>query len=264
MSEQLPFLVPAYSALAAVYDRAGYADYGAEHVPLYIMYAQSVDWAGRRIIDLGCGTGETTLLLARRTYRVVGMDNNPYMLAQAADKWSRYEEEVHNPPEFVQMDMRQFESPLGPVDMVIAAGGVLNAIHNLRDLETVFSQVHQNLEPERFFIFDLMTIQGLASNPGDALDYDDGESLVISVRTQFSYETLSRTRHYIIWQRQENGHWGRQDEQHVERGYPVQAVSAMLERSGFTMVAVLNPDLEPFDAQSDKHGRAVFFASKRA
>jgi hypothetical protein len=104
----------------------------------------------------------------------------------------------------------------------------------------------------------------LASNSGDALDYDDGDSLVISVRTQFSYETLSRTRHYIIWQRQENGHWGRQDEQHIERGYPVQAVSAMLERTGFTMVAVLDPNLEPFDAQEDQHGRAVFFASKRA
>jgi hypothetical protein len=44
--------------------------------------------------------------------------------------------------------------------------------HNLRDLESVFARIQQNLEPERFFVFDLMTIQGLASNSGDALDYD--------------------------------------------------------------------------------------------
>lgn len=264
MSEQLSSLVPAYSALAAVYDRAGYADYAAQHVSQYIMFAQSVDWAGRRILDLGCGTGETTLQLARRAYRVVGVDQSQHMLAQAYEKLGQFEEEIHNPPEFVQMDIRQLDSPLGLVDMVIAAGGVFNAIHNLRELENSFSQVNQALEPERFFIFDMCTIQGLSSNALDSLDFDDGDSLVISVRTRFSYEALSRTRTYTIWQREADGHWRRQDEQHIERGYPVQAVSAMLERTGFTMVAVLNPDLEPFDAQADQHGRAVFFASKRA
>lgn len=263
MSEQLPFLVPPYTALAAVYDRGGYADYAVQHMPQYVMYAQSVDWAGRRILDLGCGTGETTLQLAQRSYRVAGIDQSPHMLAQAAEKLAQFDDEIHNPPEFAQMDMRQLESPLGPVDMVIAAGGVLNAIHNLRELEGTFSRVQQTLDPERFFIFDLLTIQGLAAELGESFDYDDGESLAISVRSRFSYETLSRTRHYTIWQRQENNLWQRQDEQHIERGYPIQAVSAMLERTGFTVVAVLNPDLEPFDAQEDRHGRAVFFASSR-
>jgi ubiquinone/menaquinone biosynthesis C-methylase UbiE len=42
----------------------------------------------RRILDLGCGTGSTTLLLKRQfpDADVIGLDLSPYMLAVAADK----------------------------------------------------------------------------------------------------------------------------------------------------------------------------------
>jgi ubiquinone/menaquinone biosynthesis C-methylase UbiE len=45
----------------------------------------------RRLLDLGCGTGSTTLLLKQRfpEARVVGLDLSPYMLAIANDKAQR-------------------------------------------------------------------------------------------------------------------------------------------------------------------------------
>jgi hypothetical protein len=147
---------------------------------------------------------------------------------------------------------------------VLAVGGVLNAIQSLRELEKTFVQVNQALEPDKLFTFDVRTIRGLANelNDYDSVYYDNNDDLTVTVRNSFSFETLSNTRHYIIWQRQGEA-WQRQDEIHVERGYPIQGIIAMLQRAGFEIVAVLTPDMEPFDVQRDTHGQAVFVAQKQ-
>jgi len=270
MYEQLPFLVPPYSALADVYDRAGFSDYARQSISRYISYAQSIDWAGRRVLDLGCGTGVTTWYIAQQGYRVVGIDSSASMLAHAQVRGQLQTEEegstpaVFDPPSFVQMDIRQLESPIGSVDMVLAVGGVLNAIQSLRELESTFTLVNKTLDTGKLFVFDIRTIRGLALDPGhsDRIYYDNNFNLSIIGRSQFSFETLSHTCHYMIFQQQGMA-WQRQDEIHVERGYPTQGVSAILERTGFEVRGVLTPDMEPFDVQTDPHGRVVFVAQKR-
>jgi SAM-dependent methyltransferase len=270
MYDQLPFLVPPYFALADVYDHAGFSDYARQSIPRYISYAQSIDWAGRRVLDLGCGTGVTTWYVAQQGYRVVGIDNSAPMLAHAQVRGQMQSEEaqtgsqVFDPPSFVQMDIRQLESPLGEVDMVLAVGGVLNAIQSLRELESTFTLVNKALDEGKLFMFDIRTIRGLAVELGnaDTIYYDNSFNLSIIAHSQFSFETLSNTHHYMIFQQQGMA-WQRQDEIHVERGYPTQGVAAILERTGFEVRGILTPDMEPFDAQTDPHGRAVFVAQKR-
>lgn len=268
MATQFPYLVAPYSALADVYNRAGFAEYARQITPRYISYAQSIDWAGLRIIDMGCGTGASTWYLAERGYRAFGIDNNPHMLAQAQAYQPNEGEETtdlaFDPPTFIEMDIRHLESPIGPVDMVMAVGGVLNAIQSLRELESVFIQVYRALAGGKLFIFDLRTIRGLASEVGDRDDvyYDNGQDLTVTIRNQFSYETLSNTRHYLIYRQHENA-WQRQDEIHIERGYPTQGLVAMLERNNFRVAAVLTPDIQPFDVQKDTTGRAVFVVQKK-
>jgi SAM-dependent methyltransferase len=266
MNDQLPFLVAPYAALAEVYERAGFADYARQAAPRYLVLAQSLDWAGRRILDIGCGTGVSTRYLAQQGFRVAGVDNNPYMLAQAqrapASDDPQHAEALE-PPEFVEMDVRVLESPMGVVDLALAVGGVMNAIQSLRELEQAFAHVSRTLDRGKLFVFDMRTIRGLASRLGDCdtVSYDNEHDLLVLARNQFSYETLSATRHYVIY-RQRNLTWERQDEIHIERGYPTQGVIAMLERTGFEVVAVLDPDMRPFDAQTDPHGQAVFCARK--
>jgi predicted TPR repeat methyltransferase len=261
MSEQTPFLVPSYSALAEVYDPIGYADYAAQHVSLYLTYIQSLDWAGRHVIDLGCGTGVSSLWLAQQGCRVIGVDLSPHMLAQAQARLAQADELPFGPPEFIEMDMRQLESPVGPVDLVLAIGGVLNYAQNLRELETTLGRVSRTLEAGRFFAFDLHTIHGLADLRPEEIRYDDGHELTMIVQNHFSFETLSLTRHYLIWRRQDEL-WLRRDELHVTRSFPVQGIIGLLERVGFHAVAVLNADMEPLDTQRDL--RAVFVAQKRS
>jgi SAM-dependent methyltransferase len=269
MFNQLPFQVSPYAALAPIYDQAGFAEYARVATPRYINYAQSIDWAGRRIIDLGCGTGVSSWWLSQQGYRTIGIDVSPPMLEQArlyvqAQVRAAQEDETRSPlepPEFIEGDIRELDLPVGTVDLVLAVGGVLNAVHSLRELEHTFSQIGLLLEPERLFIFDMRTIQGLARDLGDRdrVLHDNGFNLLVTVRNQFSYESLSCTRHYIVMRQQSNA-WRRADEVHTERGFPAQGVAAMLERAGFRLVAVLNPDMTPFNPLEDAVGRAVYIA----
>ncbi|MCZ7541259.1 MAG: methyltransferase domain-containing protein [Anaerolineae bacterium] len=270
MSGQSPFQVPPYNRLAAVYDRAGLSAYAHQQVPRYLALAQSLDWAGRRVLDLGCGTGVSAWLLARQGMRVLGLDASAEMLAQAVARSQVFAEDseavadVYEMPTFQQMDIRHLEVAAGPVDLVLAVGGVLNAMPSLRDLEQVFVRVRVALEDDRPFIFDMHTIRGLAVSAAqsDRVLFDNGSDLLLIARSHFSYETQRRTVRYTIFAQQGNLTWGRADEIHLERGYPVQGVVALLERTGFVVLAVLSADLEPLDAQEDSE-RVVFVAARQ-
>lgn len=263
MSDTTPFLVPPYTRLAQVYDRAGYADYALNMLPRCLNHLfAAANWAGRHVLDLGCGTGRATMWLAEQGYRAVGVDASEAMIAQAQANVTAHAESLDfAPPDLLHMDMRALDSSLGRMDLVLALGGVLNALHSLRDVEATLRQVYALLEPGKPFLFDLRTVQGLASleRTGQADSVDNLVDLTITVRDQFSYETLSNLRSYTIWQRASGG-WQRSDERHVERGYPLAALVALLERAGFEAVGVLDLAFEPFDIQADPYGRAVFVA----
>ncbi|MBN1200306.1 MAG: class I SAM-dependent methyltransferase [Anaerolineae bacterium] len=265
MVERMQYEVSAYSALADVYDRAGFSSSTEWNTSQYVAYAQSMDWAGRRIVELGCGTGISARWLAQQGYMVAGIDVSPHMLKQAQINIDQAGQSILIPPEFHPMDMRVLDSPMGPADMVLAISGVINALANLRELEHTFMRVSHAVEIDKLFVFDVRTIRGLASvhSNGDVIYYDNGEDLMVIVRNYFNFETLSSTRHYIIW-RQENNLWLRRDEIHVERGFPIQAIIAMLQRAGFTVITTLNPNLEPFDPHADNSEWVVFFAQKIA
>jgi SAM-dependent methyltransferase len=72
---------------AAAYDRV-YADkdYAGECDTLEALFRLHASAPVRRLLDLGCGTGNHSLALAGRGYEVVGVDRSSAMLARARDK----------------------------------------------------------------------------------------------------------------------------------------------------------------------------------
>jgi len=261
--DDYPTLDPPFSALAAVYDRAGLAQYAADAIGRYVTFALQNDWVGRRVIDIGCRTGITSQWLHEQGYRVTATEESPALLQAAATRFAGYESAI-DPPEFVQCPLSDLGRLPGPVDLALAIDGIFNAAGSLRDLETIFRGVHAVLDTDRPLIFDMETIGGLAASaqaPVTVL-YDDPRELTVIARARFSFEALCRTTHYTIWRLTDAG-WQRSDEHHLARGYPVQAVRSMLERAGFALHALLSPDMQPLDPGHEHPARVVFIAHKQ-
>ena len=76
---------------------------------------------GQRVLDVGCGTGGTTLALARRTGRATGIDISAPMIAVARDAAAA----ASVPAEFVCADAQQYSFAPGGFDALVSRFGVM-------------------------------------------------------------------------------------------------------------------------------------------
>jgi SAM-dependent methyltransferase len=252
--------VPAdYAVLAPIYNEIGMAKFAEVMTPRLIEYAQQRDWLGRRILDLGCGTGASFQWLSRYSYMMTGVDNSPAMLEIARQS-------LDNPGlslKWQQRDIRELDESIGTMDMALALD-VMNELDTLRDLEAVFKGVHRALSSHKLFIFDMYTIEGLtqAGQSSDSLVHDDRTALTVFARNEYDYERQMHTRHYTIFQRAGEA-WQRRETTRILRAFPVQAVATLLQRSGYSIMAVLNLNFETFEPGVSRAPRVIFVAEKQ-
>ena len=102
------------------------------------------------ILELGCGTGTMTELLAASGYDMIGVDNSEEMLAEAMQKRETSGHDIL----YLLQDMQEFEL-YGTVRAVISVCDSLNYLTEEQDLEHVFELVNNYLDPGGIFIFDM-------------------------------------------------------------------------------------------------------------
>lgn len=106
------------------------------------------------VLDLACGTGSLSVMLAGLGYEVIGADSSAAMLSVAAQK------NFDIPGGRVMfLNQRMEELDLfGTVDAAICALDSINHIGSVQDLLTVFKRVSLFTNPGGLFIFDVNTI----------------------------------------------------------------------------------------------------------
>lgn len=148
---------------AAAYD-ALYRDkdYEAECDLIERLLATHGTSGPRHLLDLGCGTGNHAIPLARRGHRLVGVDRSAPMLAQAQEKAAPLQQQ----PEFRLGDLRDLD--LGRrFDAVLMMFAVLGYQHGNADVLAALRTVHRHLEPGGLFLFDVWNGPAvLADRPG--------------------------------------------------------------------------------------------------
>ena len=180
------------------------------------------------LLDLACGTGVPTLLLAREGYRLIAVDRSEAMLEVLAAKVNDFDIRL------VQSDIRDFTLP-EPVDAAICLYDSMNYLLTVDDLTQSLRSVHRSLKPEGLFAFDMNTIHGLATYWGDRRsirDVDDVHSVwdtsydpetrISSLRLTFSVQGKARRQSGPTYV-----------EVHEERGYSIDEVAAALVKAGF-------------------------------
>lgn len=245
-----------YAPLASWYEQLGMAAFAESITPKLIQYAQANDWIGRRMLDAGCGTGGSARWLASKGYNTTALDSSAEMLAVARQRFRSTGFSIT----WQQGDLRTLEKVM-PMDMILALD-VLNEMNGLRDIESFLSRAQQLLEPGKMLFFDLHTIEGLilkAAIPNVQL-HNDGV-LVVNASAQFDYERLILTTNYDIFHREDSG-WQRSQTTIIRRGFPIQAVTALLQRFGFQVAAMFNNFPEVYDPASTRAQRVIIAARR--
>ncbi|MBQ6590626.1 MAG: class I SAM-dependent methyltransferase [Lachnospiraceae bacterium] len=163
-----------YTNFASVYDTfmdqepyGLWADRICALLEQYGLRAGSAEEAGI-VVDLGCGTGKLTELLAARGYDMIGIDLSGDMLAIAQD---RKEASGHDILYSLQ-DMRDFEL-YGAAGAMVSAGDSINYLLEEEGLEDMFRCVFRGLLPGGVFVFDFKTIHLYRDLIGDRTIAED-------------------------------------------------------------------------------------------
>lgn len=182
----------------------------------------------RLILDLACGSGVPTLLLAREGYRLIAVDRSEAMLDVLAAKVNDFDIRL------VHSDIRDFTLP-EPVDAAICLYDSLNYLLTADDLTSCFRAVFRSLKSDGAFVFDLNTVYGLATYWGDRQTVRDVEDIHSVWDTSYDPETgVSSLRlTFSVRPKRRNQPAPVYVEIHEERGYTIPEIGACLQQAGF-------------------------------
>ena len=221
----------AYHALADSYDRlTNDVDYEATVAFYYeILAREGLD--PRTCVDLACGTGSVTAILAKRGLDVTGVDMSEEMLTVAMEKVM----DMEQPPRFICQKLQALRLPRG-VDLAVCALDSLDYITNPDDCREAIARVYKVLNPGGIFIFDVNTPEKLRAMDGQVfLDEDDDVYCVW--RGEFDEETNICSYGMDLFQRSGDV-WHRSFEEHREYAYSAEQLTAYLKAAGFTHIEI--------------------------
>ena len=222
-----------FSQFASYYDRfmVKYVDYKS-WVEYFERIFKRFGLHPKTILDLACGTGIPTMLLARCGHEVVALDRSPEMLQILDSKKQGL------PIKTIRADIRDFSLP-SQVDAAVCLYDSLNYLLVEEDLVCCFSCVRRALVEGGLFAFDMNTVYGLAEFWGTRTTMREAGG-VQSV-WQNSYDTESRvsTLHLTFWEITKVGPPGTKFEEiHQERAYYPEEVERCLRQAGFREVYI--------------------------
>lgn len=202
-------------------------------------------------LDLACGTGSITRLLAQKGIDVYGVDSSAEMLSEAMQK--AYEKNLDIL--FLRQKMQSLDL-YGTINTCICTLDSINHLTKTDDVAKTFDKVGLFMDNDGLFVFDVNTV------------YKHREILKDNT---FVFEN---DRVFCVWQNalrendivdinldffeEENGVYYRSSESFSERAYSDLQIREMLESAGFKVEAVYG-DLT-FEKPEDTEQRAIYVA----
>ena len=116
-----------------------------------------VEFQGDSILDLCCGPGRHTILLAKRGFTVTGVDSSPFLLEKAKQRGQAENVQI----EWVLEDMRYFLRPAA-YDLVLNWFTSFGYFDNKADDIRVLHNISQSLKPGGTCVIDVMGKERLA------------------------------------------------------------------------------------------------------
>ena len=221
----------AYESLAACYDELTYDIRYEKTLTFFERLCAREHVQPHLVLDLACGTGSLSMLLAEHGYRVIGADLSEEMLAEAEQKARDLPEDIR--PFFICQPMQRLRLA-EPADAVICALDSLNYLMRPDDCRKTFRRVYDALKPGGLFVFDINTPAKLRGLDGQVF-LDETDDTYCVWRTEF--DAKKRLCYYgMDIFRLDGAHWTRSFEEHLEYAYEPDELLSWLQEAGFTHV----------------------------
>jgi ubiquinone/menaquinone biosynthesis C-methylase UbiE len=246
-----------YDGFAYFYARGPYLQYSERMAELLPAVLERFGAKPQAVLDIACGEGTFAVAMAKKGFRVAGVDQSPQMLQLARQRAERENVDV----EFLLQDMRflLFEERF---DLVTCWFDSLNYLLELEDLQRTFAGVYRALKKAGLFIFDMNTIYGLAvdwQRHHCYVQQDTPELFEIHFPT-YDLENNIATMRITGFVKEGDG-WTRMDEVHKERGYTLEDIRQCLKEVGFQELACWG-SLQQMSEPKPDSGRVWFVMQK--
>ena len=190
------------------------------------------------VCELGCGTGNMTLRLARAGYDMIGVDNSEEMLLIAGEKAGQESGIL-----YLLQDMREFEL-YGTVKACVSCCDCVNYILDEEELTQVFSLVNNYLDPGGIFVFDFNTEYKYREIIGDAVIAENRDDCSFIWENYYDEETCVNEYDLTIFARTKQSFFEKYTETHFQRGYTLEQIKSMLAHSGLVFAEALDMDTQ--------------------
>lgn len=222
----------AYTSFAAVYDtfmdNIPYEEWAAYVIGLLKEYRIE----NGLVLDLGCGTGNMTELLAKAGYDMIGVDNAEEMLEIAMEKRQESGYDIL----YLLQDMREFEL-YGTVKAIISICDSINYITEEEELLEVFQLINNYLDPKGVFIFDFNTVYKYKEVMGNQTIAEDREDCsFIWDNYYYEEEQINEYELNLFIRERDSGLYRKYQETHFQKAYDLETIKGLVEQSGLEYI----------------------------
>lgn len=205
-----------------------------------------------KILDAACGTGNITIPLAMKGYKMWGLDLSGDMLSIAESKARALKQKI----KFLNQDMQNININ-ETFDCVLCMCDGVNYILEEAGLRKFFKAAYERLNKTGIFIFDISSYNKLHYILGNNTFYDEKNNIHYVWNNIYNeeFDTVDMDLMFFV---PEGSLYRRFDEHHVQKAYKNEMLIKLLLGTGFSKV-------ETFDSFSFENPKEdserIFFAA---
>lgn len=209
----------------------------------------------KTVLDLGCGTGELSISLAKNGFDVSGVDISEDMLAVAEAKAAKHNVKI----DFYHANMTEFEA-IKQYDCVVIFCDSLNYLLDEKDIKKTFDHVYRLLKSGGIFMFDVHSeykITDILQNQTFAGN-DEDVSFIWNCYPGTSAGSVEHDLTFFV-KNEKSNLYERFDEFHIQRTFAIDTYKTWLNEIGFHKIDISADFSETITNNSER----IFFAATK-
>lgn len=243
-----------YRSFSLVYDEM-MADVNYQQWVDYVYDLASSCRRIEKVLDLGCGTGNLTFLLAKKGCDVTGVDISTDMIAVARSKHLNGSE--GRKVKFLVQDMRMLDLEM-QFDLVVCACDSVNYLLNVDDLKSAFASIKNVLHVGGVFIFDVSSEYKLREIVGNNT-FAENFTNCSYIWENFWDEDNKLSYQSLTIFRKKDELYEKIEEQHVQKAHSEDEIYDCLTEQGFSDIRFYDAfSVEP----SAEYSERVFVSAR--